>query len=187
MLCFSQSWTQSLALSLNSARSTALHFCFRRGHLRRWSIVCGSEPHSQVVSSLFWYPHFLSVTLQRPEPDLSRLRHFHWAQLESAPGGSSSLALIDIDSAAGRSSSLSCLPFGLSLCRCIIWFNYSEEALPGFEPALCWFMAEKRMSLICSLALPFSAACCTSSNLWWRYSWKDIYAVCWGCSKTSSD
>ena len=96
MLYFSQSRTQSFALSLNAARSAIPHFCSRRGHLRRWSIVCGSEPHSQVTSSVIRYPHFMRFALQRPVPVLSRLRHLHSIQLESAPGGSSSLALMDI-------------------------------------------------------------------------------------------
>ena len=59
-------------------------------------MVCGSVPHSQVTSSVSGYPHFLRVTLQRPVPHLNLLRHFHSARLESAPGGSSSLALMYI-------------------------------------------------------------------------------------------
>ena len=46
--------SKSFALLLNSTRSAALHSCSRRGHLiRTWSIVCGSEPHSQVTSSFY--------------------------------------------------------------------------------------------------------------------------------------
>ena len=41
------------------------------GHLRRWSIVCGSVPHMQVTSSESRYPHFLRDTLHRPVDVLS--------------------------------------------------------------------------------------------------------------------
>ena len=82
-------------------------FLLQEGYLKRWSIVCGSEPHSQVTSSFIRYPHFLRFTLQRPVPVLSRFKHFHSVQLESAPGGSSSLAHKDIVIDGGRLASLS--------------------------------------------------------------------------------
>ena len=62
-----------------------MHCCSSRGHLSKCSMVCGSVPHSQVTSSVSRYPHFLRVTFERPTPDLNLLRHFHSAQLESAP------------------------------------------------------------------------------------------------------
>ena len=70
-------------------------------------MVCGSVPHSRVTSSVSRYPHFLRVIFERPTPDLNLLRHFHSAQLESAPGGSTSLALMDMVVVVGRLSSLS--------------------------------------------------------------------------------
>ena len=48
------------------------------------------------------YPHLPSVTLALPTPVLSRLRHFHFVQLSSAPGGSCSLATIPIVVEGGR-------------------------------------------------------------------------------------
>ena len=48
------------------------------------------------------YPHFWSVALQRPVPDLRRFRHFHSDQLRREPGGRSSFALRHIVVAVGR-------------------------------------------------------------------------------------
>ena len=70
-------------------------------------MVCCSVPHSQVPSLVSRYPHFLRVTFEWLTPDLNLLRHFHSAQLESAPGGSTSLALMDMVVVVGRLSSLS--------------------------------------------------------------------------------
>ena len=138
--CFIHNWTQSLALSLKSARSLVSHSCSSRGHLSRCSMVCGSLPHSQVTSYVSRYPHFFRVTLQRPVPDLNPLRHFHSAQLNSAPGGSSSLALMDMV-VVGRLAIISSHKATLVLFSSI-GLNFVEEAFPGFEPSLCWFVAE---------------------------------------------
>ena len=56
-----QSWTQSVALPLNATRYTALQSCFRRRLLRRWSLVCGTEPHLQLTSSFFRYHWWLWI------------------------------------------------------------------------------------------------------------------------------
>ncbi len=70
-------------------------------------MVCGSVLHMQVTSSESKYPHFLRDTLHQPVDVLSLLRHFHSAQLESAPGGSSSEALMFMDVLGGSLPSLS--------------------------------------------------------------------------------
>ena len=73
-----------------------------KGHLNKCSKVCGSVSQSHMVSLEGLYPHLLSVTLALPTQVLSRLRHFHFAQLSSAPGGSCSLATLPIVVEGGR-------------------------------------------------------------------------------------
>ena len=141
MLCFSHSRAQSLALSLYSARSSALHCCSSRGHLSECSMACGSVPHSQVTSSVSRYPHFLRVTFERPTPDLNLLRHFHSAQLESAPGGSTSLALMDMVVVVGRSSSLSSHKAAL-VFSALLGSTSLRKLFLDLSPSLCRFMAE---------------------------------------------
>ena len=69
-----------------------MHVCSSCGQQRRCSIVCGAVPQSQVISASSRYPHLLRFALHLPTPALNLFRHFHTAQLESAPGGKSSLA-----------------------------------------------------------------------------------------------
>ena len=101
-ILFSQCWTHFSALSLFVARSADVHGSCNKGHLNKCSIVCGSVPQSHMVSLEGLYPHLLSVTLALSTPVLSGLRHFHFAQLSSAPGGRCSLATIPIVVEGGR-------------------------------------------------------------------------------------
>ena len=90
-----------LSASLNKT-FLSLSLSCTKGHLNKCSIVCGSVPQSHMVSLEGLYPHLPSVTLALPTPVLSRLRHFHFAQLSPAPGGSCSLATIPIVVEGGR-------------------------------------------------------------------------------------
>ena len=107
-MLFSQYWTHFCAVSLQAARSSAVHTCSNKGHWSKCCMVWGPEPQSQFRSWLsFKYPHLWRSTLQCPMPVLSLLRHFHSVHICSAPAGSSSQGLSAIGETGERSESLS--------------------------------------------------------------------------------
>ncbi len=162
MLCFSHNRTQSVALWLNSARSPASHLwsCKELWVGDPWFVVqnhiCRSHPGRSdspiswallcIDQYMIWVSWYISIqpSLSQHRVGVLLLHHGHGCYCWKV----------------GKPFS----PWGY-----FTRFSFTEETSPW--AALCWFMAEKSMTLICSLALLFLTARYTGSDF--RKNMKD--------------